>query len=234
MNTEYTYFLLLAGSLFIPLALSFDKKVSFYRKWKFLFPALILPAVFYIAWDVLFTALGVWSFNPDYVSGSYLFNLPVEEVLFFWIVPYCCVFIYECVRSYFPKLQASPATDKIFLALGFLLLIAAIIFYRRIYSCFAFGLCGLFILLIMMVKPLALVFNTKAFLISYAIILVPFLIVNGLLTRLPVVIYNNSENTGLRIGTVPVEDVFYGMLLIMMNVVIYDWLKRNASKQVNK
>jgi lycopene cyclase domain-containing protein len=65
-------------------------------------------------------------------------------------------------------------------------------------------------------------FNTNAFLVSYLIILIPFLIINGLLTAIPVVLYNDHENLATRIYTIPVEDVFYGMLLIMMNVVGYE------------
>jgi lycopene cyclase domain-containing protein len=52
--------------------------------------------------------------------------------------------------------------------------------------------------------------------------LIPFLIVNGLLTSIPVVLYNNEENLNFRIYSIPFEDVFYGMLLIMMNVIGYE------------
>ena len=68
-------------------------------------------------------------------------------------------------------------------------------------------------------------FNVAAFLFSYLIILVPFLLINGLLTAIPVVLYNDNENLGVRLYTIPVEDIFYGMLLIMMNVVGYDRFK---------
>ncbi|HQY12037.1 MAG TPA: lycopene cyclase domain-containing protein, partial [Ferruginibacter sp.] len=100
MNNHYIYFLILAASFTGPLALSFDKKVAFYKNWKYLFPAMLFPALLYIAWDMYFTTKGVWSFNEAYITGINIINLPLEEVLFFLIVPYCCVFIYACIRSY--------------------------------------------------------------------------------------------------------------------------------------
>ena len=67
--------------------------------------------------------------------------------------------------------------------------------------------------------------NYVSFLVSYAICLIPFLIVNGFLTAIPVVIYNDAENLGWRIYSIPFEDTFYGMLLVLMNIVLYEKLK---------
>ncbi len=128
MNKHYTYFLILAVSLAGPLALSFDKKVAFYKKWKYLFPAMIVPCLFYIAWDIFFTSKGVWWFNGDYITGIKIINLPVEEVLFFVIVPYCCLFIYECVRCYFPGLKNKKQADVILQTLAVVLFIFGIFF----------------------------------------------------------------------------------------------------------
>lgn len=230
MNNHLTYFLILGASLLVPLSLSFDKKVSFYKKWKYLFTALILPVVIYIAWDVWFTSKGVWQFNEKYVTGAYLLNLPVEEVLFFIIVPYCCVFIYECVVSWFPKIIPTRYSDILFTLLGAALVITGAFFNSRMYTAVTFILCGTGILFIRFFPPLFKYFNTRAFLISYLIIFIPFVIVNGFLTAIPVVIYNDYENLGLRLYTIPIEDLFYGFLLIVLTVAIYEKLiKRNST-----
>ena len=71
-------------------------------------------------------------------------------------------------------------------------------------------------------------FDAVSFLVSYAICLIPFLIVNGFLTAIPVVQYNDAENLGIRIYTIPFEDVFYGMLLILMNIVFYEKIKSRS------
>ena len=230
MNSHYTYFLILAASLAGPLALSFDKKVAFYKNWKYVFPAMIIPALLYIVWDIYFTAKGVWSFNEIYITGIKLYNLPLEEVLFFFIVPYCCVFIYACVRSYFPNLVNSKAVD-LFLNIGAIgLIIIGVIFSDKYYTSWTFRFTGTFVAIVYLFRKFFKSFDAISFMVSYAICLIPFLIVNGFLTAIPVVLYNNTENLGIRIYTIPFEDVFYGMLLVMMNVVIYEKLKTRNSK----
>ena len=225
MNPHITYFLILASSLAGPLVLSFDKKVAFYKKWKYLFPAIIIPALLYIAWDIFFTSKGVWNFNENYIIGIKLYNLPVEEVLFFFIVPYCCVFIYECIRSYFPWLTMKKGGDTFFSIMAFVLGITGIINYNKYYPSWTFLLNAAFIALLYMRRNYFKNFNPTSFLVSWLIILIPFLLVNGFLTAIPVVQYNNAENLGIRIYTIPVEDLFYGMLLVMMNIAIYEKLR---------
>ena len=61
---------------------------------------------------------------------------------------------------------------------------------------------------------------------AYLVSLIPFFIVNGLLTCIPVVTYNNNENLGIRLGTIPVEDTIYLLLLLLMNIVIYEFFKK--------
>ena len=186
---------------------------------------MFLPALFYIVWDIVFTKKNVWSFNDDFITGIKLINLPIEEVLFFFVVPYCCVFIYECVRVYFPKIKNTSLGVLIMKFIGIALLITAIINHDKDYTFFTFFFNGIFIFFLLNSKSYFSNFNVNAFLLSYLIILIPFLIVNGLLTSIPVVLYNNDENLNCRIYSIPFEDIFYGMLLIMMNVAGYEKLK---------
>lgn len=225
MNNHYTYFLILAASLAGPLALSFDKKVAFYKNWKYLFPATVIPALLYIIWDFYFTAKGVWSFNEAYITGIKLSNLPVEEVLFFFIVPYCCLFIYECIKAYFPGLRNKKPADALLIIIATLLWLAGIFFYAKWYTSSTFIANAVFIAFIYAFRNKFNYFDAALFLVAFCVMLIPFLVVNGFLTAIPVVLYNNAENLGLRIYTIPFEDTFYGMLLILMNVVIYEGLK---------
>ncbi|MBK9448696.1 MAG: hypothetical protein IPN95_04650 [Bacteroidetes bacterium] len=60
--------------------------------------------------------------------------------------------------------------------------------------------------------------------------MIPFVIVNGILTGAitaePIVWYNDAENMGMRFITIPMEDFFYGLDLMLLNVMLYEGLKR--------
>jgi lycopene cyclase domain-containing protein len=45
---------------------------------------------------------------------------------------------------------------------------------------------------------------------------------NGVLTALPVVIYNNNENLAIRLGSIPIEDFFYHMLYMGAILGLYE------------
>lgn len=186
---------------------------------------MLLPAAIYIAWDIYFTAKGVWSFNPECITGLKIVNLPIEEVLFFFVVPYCCMFIYECIRVYFRNLKRKRQYDLFLKLLAVALVITGIIFHKKMYTSWTFILTGGFIIFLYANKKYFKHFDATSFVISYSIIVIPFLIVNGYLTSIPVVLYNDNENLGMKISTIPVEDVLYGMLLVMMNVAIYEKIK---------
>lgn len=74
----------------------------------------------------------------------------------------------------------------------------------------------------------------------YAVLLIPFLVVNGILTgsgiEEPVVRYNSSENTGIRLFTIPVEDIIYGFELMLLNLAAYLQLlsRMNSTKEEDK
>jgi len=222
LKTQYTYFIILAGSLLGPVALSFDQKVNFVSYWKRVLLSGILPALFFIIWDIYFTKAGVWSFSPERITGIKLANLPIEEALFFLVVPFCCLFIYVCIKIYFPRLNFNEKARGILKGMAVLFLMIGLINTGRMYTSWTMLFCASFLAIMFIVPQWFKDFRSDYFLVSYMIILIPFLMVNGLLTAIPVVNYNDLENLSLRIYTIPVEDTVYGMLLILMNVVLFE------------
>ncbi len=223
MNSHYTYLLIDFLTIIFPLLLSFDKKVAFHRQWRYLWIGLVVTGLFFIAWDALFAYQGVWSFNDAYILGVKFFGLPIEEWLFFLAVPYSCTFIYECLLAYFPFRQWRDWGWKLMLPLGVLLVLTGLMFSYKAYTFTAFSFCGFAMLLLHAFRNRFPSFNAAAFFTCYVISIIPFFIVNGFLTALPVVLYDDTENLGIRLYTIPFEDTFYGMLLMLGNVLGMEW-----------
>lgn len=219
---KYTYLLIDLSTILIPFIFSFYPKPGFYHTWKALLPSIIITGIFFVLCDSYFTSIGVWGFNHHYLTSVMTGNLPIEEVLFFVCIPYSCLFTFHCLDAVI-KVNLSKVAINVLRLVSILITISiAIYFHDKKYTFFTFSLLSA--LLIIANYVLKVTWLPKFYLI-YAILLIPFLIVNGLLTgtglNAPVVWYNNNELIGLRILTIPIEDVFYGMALILMNLLIY-------------
>ena len=215
------YLSLLVLSAVFPFLLSFDKKVRFYRKWKALFPSIIISGSIYLTADIFFVKQGIWGFNASYHSGILILGLPLEEWLFFIVIPYACVFIHYVVVYYFPQLVAGNLFFRIFTVILILFLITVVVLnYDKAYTSFNFGL--LIVILIVALFDKSMLLNRYSF--SFLFILIPFFVVDGILTGtfIPgeVVWYSNQEILGIRILTVPVEDIGYAFSLVLMNLLI--------------
>ena len=226
MSNKLTYLLIDLGTILVPFIFSFHSKLNFHRTWKAYWPANLIVTLLFIAWDMLYTKIGVWGFNENYTCGLKISNLPIEEVLFFICVPYASVFTYHCFKLFFRNIKINQFYVSVFLVIG--LSITGLIFVSKLYTAVTFlSLSCLIIYLSLFAKAKWL----PHFYFSYLIILVPFFIVNGILTGSwidePIVWYNNTENMNVRILTIPFEDIFYGMLLLLLNTWLYE---RNLQK----
>ncbi len=216
---NFLYLLLNIGSLSLPLLFTFHPRIKFYKVWRPFFIGTFIMMLLFIPWDIIFTINGIWGFNENYLTELYFLNLPIEEWLFFLCIPYACVFTHYTISKSFPNLKLSKRlTDIIFyLILGFLIY-SIVIHYDKWYTLVNFLYLAILLILVHTTHHHIL----SKFFITFLIILIPFFIVNGILTgsfiESPIVWYNNDENMGIRIGTIPFEDIFYafGMLLTVL------------------
>ncbi len=221
MNPKYLYLTINIASFIVPFAFSFYPKANFSKKWKYVLPAILITGIIFIVWDELFTQMGIWGFNPKYVTGINIFSLPLEEVLFFFCIPYASIFTYFALTYLVEKDHLFPHQELISSLLIVVLLVLGGYFMDRWYTTVTFFSLAFFLAYQMIkLRPRYM----GRFYFAFAFILIPFFIVNGILTGSwidePVVWYNDAENLGIRIGTIPVEDVFYGMLMILMSITI--------------
>ena len=213
----------------IPLAFSFENRLQFYKLWKGLFLSILIVGLVYILWDSLFARLGVWGFNPDYLTGKFVFNLPIEEYLFFICVPYAGVFTFHVFRTLMPGFTIKEKYLRLIVfPIAIVLLVTGLVYSVKLYTCstFLFAAFSIFISFVFFRELL------PHFLFSFTAILIPFFIMNGILTGMwiekEVVWYNDAENLGIRLVTIPLEDVFYGMALILWNVNLTYFFQRRS------
>ena len=222
----YLYLLLNLGSLSIPLIFSFHPKLKFFKHWKSLGIGILVSMLIFIPWDIFFTINGIWGFNSNYYLGTNLFSLPIEEWLFFICIPYACVFTHYALLSYFPKMKLpSGSTKLISYVLILFFIIVAIYNYNKWYTLVNFSLATVLTVLVVNKKSELL----QSFLLSFLVMLIPFFIVNGILTgsfiENEVVWYNDFENLGIRLFTIPVEDTVYAFTLILLNLFVMSCLE---------
>ncbi|MDD5077625.1 MAG: lycopene cyclase domain-containing protein, partial [Candidatus Omnitrophica bacterium] len=93
---KYLGLLILSG--IVPLLLSFYPPLKFWRNARALFFTLMLILLVFGSWDVFAAWRGHWYFDSAGVFRVRLFGLPLEEWLFFIVIPFCCVFTWEALK----------------------------------------------------------------------------------------------------------------------------------------
>ncbi len=229
--SKYLYLSINIFTLLPPLLFGFDRRVAFWHRNPRLPFSVSLVALIFILWDIYFTEIGVWSFNPEYLVGFNIVNLPLEEILFFFTIPLASVFIFQVVKHYLFKDRTEihhsglPRDKWKNWGLPLVLALALIIFFQ---------VRGIYTLTVLSLSILITPFCGQApwwpvYRVSFLVHLLPFLLVNGILTAMPVVKYNSTDILNLRVGTIPVEDFLYAHLLLLSNVFLSEWLKKPSA-----
>lgn len=219
----WTYLWINLGAFIVPFLFSFHPRLRFDRQWHAAVPAILGMMLLFIPWDAWATARGIWGFHAAHLVGYSLLGLPIEEWLFFICIPYACLFTYHCFKVLGVQdhlgLNARVITRVLIAGSAMI----AVFYADQLYTCITFGLLAFFLLMVTLWTKAE--WAGRAY-FAYAVLLLPFLVVNGLLTGTgleePVVWYNGSQIWGVRIATIPLEDVFYGLLMFMLSVWLYE------------
>lgn len=96
---RFQYLAVMAACILVTLPLEFLLGARVYRQPKRLLATLVVPFIVFFIWDAVAVARGTWTFAPEYVTGwRVLFSVPVEEVVFFVVIPICALLTYEVVN----------------------------------------------------------------------------------------------------------------------------------------
>lgn len=201
------------------LALSFDRKVAFWKSWLRALVAILIVGGAFTVWDILVTQEGHWAFSPEHAGTARLFGLPAGEILFFISTPFACIFILEVVRAYF-KERCFELSRPALVAAAALSALAAFLLRDRGYSFIVFSTLALCLLL--MAGPGRSLFSRRSTWTALGLTYIPFLIFNGIYTGIPIVSYDPAMIMGPRIISIPVEDFLYSFSLIALSYIVFD------------
>jgi len=227
---QINYLMLDVIILLFPLIFSFKWVFPYYKCYKPLFLSILIVGAVYIFWDIIVTARGDWAFNKEYLVGITIAGLPIEEILFFIVVPYSCIFIYENL-NYFFKDTSILFNKSFYYILGILFFIIGIMFYYQDYTILAMCSVGAFFIIAVTWYPQIL--KSRNYWLYILISFFAFLIFNYLLTSIPIVTYNPSAIWGGtveqvwygRFITIPFEDFFYNFSMLSFYLLVYLFFK---------
>jgi lycopene cyclase domain-containing protein len=233
----YEYLILNIVIILFPFILSFEKRISFYKRWKALLISILSVGALFIFWDELFSGAHYWAFNDDFITGLMIMDLPIEELLFFITVPYACLFSYEVI-VYFFKDHKMQLNGWIPITIGIGLIIFGMIFYQQYYTLVVSMVTGS-VLILLGTRWIELVRSSNFWIYTIVTFLL-FLIFNTLLTSLPIVTYNSSmimggqDNWDGGLYTIRVEDILYNFSMLTLYLIIYLWFrKENGQHRVD-
>lgn len=204
--------------LSIPLILSFDRRVRYYRKVYLTGFSILTISSLFIIWDIIAAGRGDWYFNPQFISSFSFLHLPLGEWMFFITVPYSCLFLYETFRTYIPE-RRIHIKPFIFYLLALISIVSGIILIGRLYTSTVLLVTSfVFIMNVMCFRSMT---EDLRYWIYIASTMVLFIIFNYLLTSMPIVMYNSDAITGFRFLTIPLEDFLYNYSLLTLYAGIF-------------
>ena len=97
---HFVYLGVLAACLLCAVWLEPTLRLGVARRWRRLLLTLVPVVLVFVAWDIAAIAAGNWRYDPSQLAGFTLpGHLPLEELLFFLVVPVCAILGFEAVRK---------------------------------------------------------------------------------------------------------------------------------------
>lgn len=224
-----TYSTILFLTVIICFVASFDSRIQFNKQFLHFFKASALVSVPFILWDIWFTHLGVWWFNTNYTIGVSIAGLPLEEMLFFIFIPFSCIFTYFVIDKYYQLDLLKSFNNLLVFTSIIILIVVGLLNFNKIYT---ITTC-----LVTVATLFYLHFIVKSQWISkasfvYTLLMLGFFPVNGVLTGTglenPIVNYNPKDFLGIRMFTIPVEDMVYGYTQFLLIIYFFKYFQNKS------
>lgn len=216
--SNWTYALLLCAIATTLLGPWVYAKARFWQRWRNMLYGLGAVSAPFVLWDIVAVEQRHWSFSEHYTQPLRILGLPLEEILFFVVVPLACMFVWTFIESKPNKRIINDQRAKNIVINAALAMAAVGIFIPSIYTRIVLLVAAVACFLLSRYPGLI---TGRRFWVFQATVLGLFLICNTILTSLPIISYHPDAIIGLRLGTIPIEDVFYNFALITLFLICF-------------
>jgi len=222
-----TYLLVNLGLLLLSALLFSGRQLNFALNSKYIILAVLINVFAFSISTEFLSQFKVLVFNPPYLTGMMLWQLPIEELLLLMMLPLCGLAIYLFLNVRYPDQQL----EKYSLAVSHIVLgicIAMLFFgHQKLYTLFTFVILLVLLLYIEYVNKIRFMYR---FYRAYLVSLIPFYIVYGILTSAPVLQYTNSETLDFNLVNIPFENHFYYLSMLLLSVYLFELFKSRAKQ----
>ncbi|MCC6287394.1 MAG: lycopene cyclase domain-containing protein [Chitinophagaceae bacterium] len=229
----YTYLIVDFLAFIVCFIFSFNRRVKFYMHFGAFLLSACTAGTFFIAWDIWFTHKGVWWFDASYTIGYTIAGLPVEEWLFFFCIPFACVFTYFCIDKFFNWSWANAFNNIIVFVSVIICAVTALLYHNRLYSLVTALATAASLLYLHFIAKKEWIGQAS---LVFMVLMLGFFPVNAVLTGTgissAIVNYNTNELLGIHMLTIPVEDAVYGYTQFMLNIYFFKQFQKNTDRLV--
>lgn len=214
----FAYWGLLGLTVVIPLVLSFARWQFRWSQqdWLRLLQVFVFVSVPFVLLDVLSHDRGWWAYNSHFITGVRLGGLPLEEIMFFFVIPFACLYLYSAaVRAAKDSPIGLRWLWRVVLGVFTVASMALAVIQpeeRTIVDVVLFTVVAT----VATVRP-----PTRIGALWLTVVVGLFLVVNTVLTALPIVTYDPVFGSAYRLGTIPLEDVLYNFSFLYLALLVW-------------
>lgn len=220
--TNYIFLSILILIVIAPAYYAITGKYDFRNKLRYGMPAIFITGFMFLLWDIRFTEVGIWSYDTDFTIGIFHKSLPIEQWLVYLVFPVTALLVYEIMKTRFRTLDLNTVFTAVALLLVIVLAVFAYLFRVRIYTFFSFLFTTIYLAYTIFRKQFKP--NLTYFFLTYLIILIPYFILNWILTWNLAIEYHQEQVLNVWIGMIPIENFVYLFLLLLINITVYEYL----------
>lgn len=209
-------------ALLIPVLFSIWKKTFREINWLALIVAILCSGTFFVLRNYYLIHIGVKVYNPEHLIGSYIFGMPIEDILFFVTVPYAFIFIYRWTTKYFKHLEIQQFTYVFSLILTLTSILLSVVYYDHIYTFLTVSVLAIFN------GVVYFGYTPKwysKFLIAFFLVTLHYILIDGIITlsvENKIVFHAEDSVIGLYFFSIPIEDLLGFFLLFLMVTTCYE------------